>query len=199
MIILIGLNLGRTDLEKIALVSLKNGYWSEYMLRIDHMAVVCAIGGIVLALGCDSYRVAYDKGIDISLRDRKVHAQSQVTVFNESKLFVRCEFVSDVDDPFSINKMWLSVLKQGSELRYPVLVESKDKQVYALSANLISNAKGSKEYKKVILFGKVTAMDKKEAEAILCGDNAVAIEFEVSEWGHYNASTNVVIMMTRHS
>ena len=95
--------------------------------------------------------------------------------------------------------MWLSVLKQGSELRYPVLVESKDKQVYALSANLISNAKGSKEYKKVILFGKVTAMDKKEAEAILCGDNAVAIEFEVSEWGHYNASTNVVIMMTRHS
>ena len=42
-------------------------------------------------------------------------------------------------------------------------------------------------------------MDKKEAEAILCGDNAVAIEFEVSEWGHYNASTNVVIMMTRHS
>ena len=115
------------------------------MLRIDHMAVVCAIGGIVLALGCDSYRVAYDKGIDISLRDRKVHAQSQVTVFNESKLFVRCEFVSDVDDPFSINKMWLSVLKQGSELRYPVLVESKDKQVYALSANLISNAKGSKE------------------------------------------------------
>ena len=97
------------------------------MLRIDHMAVVCAICGIVLALGCDSYRVAYDKGIDISLRDRKVHAQSQVTVFNESKLFVRCEFVSDVDDPFSINKMWLSVLKQGSELRYPVLVESKDK------------------------------------------------------------------------
>ena len=64
--------------------------------------------------------------------------------------------VTDVDDPFSINKMWLSVLKQGSELRYPVLVESKDKQVYALSANLISNAKGSKEYKKVILFGKAT-------------------------------------------
>jgi len=199
LIILIGLNLGRTDLEKIALVSLKNGYWSEYMLHINHMAVVYAVCGIVLALGCDSYQVAYDKGIDMSLGDRKIHAQSQVMVFNESKLFVRCEFVSDVDDPFSVNKMWLSVLKQGSELRYPVLVESKDKQVHALSADLISNAKGSKEYKKVILFGKVTAMDKKEAKAILYGDNAVAIEFEVSEWGHYNASANVVIMMSRHS